>query len=246
MPAFPPVAIRLVQATSALQPRAELVALLACFLRLGIIAVAALALRIRRQPSLDERRRSMGRGSKDEDEAGRGQRQCDRGSDRQTRPASWVKAHGDDRKVGRRHETRHTGSARGLQPLRRLFETPALTLDSFLHGLQKDRRATPVATQRTEAPMTIPDQGEREAIPQAVRFAARHVAVSSRRNVAPAEFMRVIGGEEASDDAQYAVATLSRSGGNRRSRRVRNDKLRPSVQDRIPDLACLSSQQSLS
>ena len=56
--------------------------------------------------------------------------------------------------------------------------------------------------------MTGPDHGDRDAIPQAVRFAARHVAVSSRLKVAPAEFMRAIGGEEASDDAQHAVATF--------------------------------------
>lgn len=54
----------------------------------------------------------------------------------------------------------------------------------------------------------MPDQGERDAIPQAVRFAARHVAVSSRQNVAPAEFMRAIAGDEASGDAESAVATF--------------------------------------
>jgi selenocysteine lyase/cysteine desulfurase len=54
----------------------------------------------------------------------------------------------------------------------------------------------------------MPDQGERDAIPQAVRFAARHLAVSSSRNVAPADFMRAIAGEEASDDARRAVATF--------------------------------------
>lgn len=54
----------------------------------------------------------------------------------------------------------------------------------------------------------MPDQGEREAIPQAVRFAARHLAVSSDRNITPAEFMRAIAGEEASDAAQRAVAAF--------------------------------------
>lgn len=54
----------------------------------------------------------------------------------------------------------------------------------------------------------MPDQGERDAIPQAVRFAARHVAVSSRHNVSLAEFMRAIAGGEASDDAERAVATF--------------------------------------
>jgi hypothetical protein len=54
----------------------------------------------------------------------------------------------------------------------------------------------------------MPDHGERDAIPQAVRFAARHVTVSSSRNAAAADFMRAIAGDEASDDVLHAVATF--------------------------------------
>ena len=54
----------------------------------------------------------------------------------------------------------------------------------------------------------MPDQGKPDAIPPAVRFAARHVAVSSPQNVTPAEFMRAIAGDEASGDAERAVATF--------------------------------------
>lgn len=54
----------------------------------------------------------------------------------------------------------------------------------------------------------MPDQGKRDSIPQAVRFAARHVTVSSRRNVVLAEFIRAIAADEASDEAQRAVATF--------------------------------------
>ena len=54
----------------------------------------------------------------------------------------------------------------------------------------------------------MPHQDNRDPIPRAVRLAARHVAVSSRENVTPAEFMHAIAGDEASDDTQRAVAAF--------------------------------------
>ena len=105
MRAFPPVAVLLVQTTPALQPRAEVVAPLARLERLGIIAAPALALRIRGEPPLDERRLRAGRGSKAEDEAGRGQRERDRHADPQRPPpARRLSPDADDRIVGCPHQ----------------------------------------------------------------------------------------------------------------------------------------------
>ena len=68
MRAFPPVAVLPVRTAPALQLRAEPVARLARLERLGIIAEAALALRVRGEPPLNEGRLRVGRGGKAEDE----------------------------------------------------------------------------------------------------------------------------------------------------------------------------------
>ncbi len=121
MRAFPPVAVLLVRTAPARQPRAEPVARRARLQRFGIIAAAALALRIRSEPPLNERRLRVGRGSKAENEAGRGQRERNRHADPPRPPSALrLSADGDDRIVGHPHPTKNIRGASALQALRRL------------------------------------------------------------------------------------------------------------------------------
>ena len=102
--AFPPVAVLLVNAAPALQPRADLIALLARLRRLGVVAVAALALRIRGEPRCQHWRLRVGRGGKSEDERGRSERERD-GRDHPP-PARRVRARGSQRIFGCPHAPR--------------------------------------------------------------------------------------------------------------------------------------------
>ena len=70
---LPPVAVLLVKAAPALEPRADLVALRARLHRLGVVAGATLALCIRSEPRCNNWSLRVGRGGKSEDEAERGQ-----------------------------------------------------------------------------------------------------------------------------------------------------------------------------
>jgi hypothetical protein len=105
--AFPPVAVLLVSAAPALQPRADLIALLARLRRLGVVAVAALALRIRGEPRRQHWRLRVGRGGKPQDERGREPRQRD-GRDHPPHPplARRARARGSQRVVGCPHAPR--------------------------------------------------------------------------------------------------------------------------------------------
>src|SRR5271166_7134532 len=67
--ALPPVADLLVETAPALQPCADLIALLARLQRLGVIGAAAPTLCVRSEPPCNHWRLRMGRGGKPEDEA---------------------------------------------------------------------------------------------------------------------------------------------------------------------------------
>jgi hypothetical protein len=102
--AFPPVAVLLVNAAPALQPRADLIALLARLRRLGVVAVGALALRIRGEPRCQHWRLRVGRGGKSGDDRGRSERERD-GRDHPP-PARRVRARGSQRIFGCPHAPR--------------------------------------------------------------------------------------------------------------------------------------------
>jgi hypothetical protein len=121
MPAFPPVAVLLVGTAPALQPLVEPVARLARLLHFGIVAGAALALRIHSEPPLDERRLRLGRGRKPEAGAQRGHHERDRAADPpRPPPAPRSSASGGQRNVDCPHRARNIGGASALQALRRV------------------------------------------------------------------------------------------------------------------------------
>ena len=105
--AFPPVAGLLVKTAPALEPRADLVALLARLRRLGVIAVAALALRIRGEPRGDDWRLRVGRSAGSKHEAERGPREREsHGHPPHPPPARRLSARGAQTIVVRPHAAR--------------------------------------------------------------------------------------------------------------------------------------------
>jgi hypothetical protein len=83
--AFPPVAVLLINTASALQPRADLVALRTRLYCLGVVARAAFTVCIRGEPPCNNGPLRVGRRGKLEDEAKRGKRKRD-GEDHPPRP----------------------------------------------------------------------------------------------------------------------------------------------------------------
>jgi len=147
---IPPVANLLVKTALALQPRADLLALLARLQRLGVIAVAAPTLCIQSEPRLNQWRLRVGRGGKSDDEAEHGHRERD-GHDHPPHPppARRVRARGSRRIVGRPHPARILQRGRGASTSSSSADNPRHIGDAGAHHARSGRRAVAVLSRQT-------------------------------------------------------------------------------------------------